>query len=216
MLNTELVSEFLKEKNLYPINDGEDGIEITSQGKRFILKASSDDLIELADLLVSLALSGKNEGQHWHIDNFNKLSPSPDCDELIIMKQEHPKKTREPAKQEKEDGCSTVLKDNINARNNSFMYYLHERDTFNEDKFKEFLYGLSHVTLYDIETYMGLEYVIRQIWRHISCHFNPNDSFEITDLPENYIRYIEWLEMEVTVYKNYIKHYLGNTLNEQY
>ena len=86
MLNTELVSEFLKEKNLYPVNDGEDGIEITTQGKRVILKASSDDLIKLADLLVSLALSGKNEGQHWHIDNFNKLSPSPDCDELIIMK----------------------------------------------------------------------------------------------------------------------------------
>ena len=86
MLNTELVSEFLKEKNLYPINDGEDGIEITSQGKRFILKASSDDLIELADLLVSLALSGKNEGQHWHIDNFHKLNSSPDCDELIIMR----------------------------------------------------------------------------------------------------------------------------------
>ena len=86
MLNLETVSEMLKEKGLYPVNDGEDGIEITVQGKRVILKASSDDLIELADLLVSLALSGKNEGQHWHVDGFNMLKESAECDELIIMK----------------------------------------------------------------------------------------------------------------------------------
>ena len=110
----------------------------------------------------------------------------------------------------------SILEDNINACNNSFMYYLHERDAFNKESFDEFLDQLRHVTLYDIETYMGLEYVIRQIWRHISYHFNPNDSFEITDLPEDYIKYIEWLEREVNTYKRYIMHNLGDTLHERY
>ena len=110
----------------------------------------------------------------------------------------------------------SIIEDNINARNNSFMYYLHERATFKEKSVDEFLDQLRHVTHYDVETYMGLEYVIRQVWRHLSSHFDPNDLFEITNLPEDYIRYVKQLELEVNVYKNYIKNYLGNILNEKY
>lgn len=96
------------------------------------------------------------------------------------------------------------------------MYYLHERDNFNKKSFDEFLYALSHVTLYDIETYTGLEYVIRQIWRHICFHFDPNDSFNITNLPDNYIELIENLEKYIDTYKWYVKQNMGDILNEKY
>ena len=96
---------------------------------------------------------------------------------------------------------NNIIQDNIKACNKSFMYYLHEKASFNKEAYEEFIYQLNHVTFYNIETYMGIEYVIRQIWRHISFHFNPNDSFKITNLPNDYIELIECLEKEIDTYK---------------
>ena len=43
-------------------------------------------MIELADLLVSLALSGKNHGQHWHVDELTLLSKDSQIPELILLR----------------------------------------------------------------------------------------------------------------------------------
>ena len=53
---------------------------------RLLLSGSPLDLIALADLLVSLALSGENRGQHWHVDELTLLDKSSLIPELILLR----------------------------------------------------------------------------------------------------------------------------------
>ena len=88
MENTNIVSNYLVKNGLYPTATAEeDGlIMLPQKNGNIILSGSANDFIELADLLVSLALSGENEGQHWHVDNLNMVSEKSKIPGLIIMR----------------------------------------------------------------------------------------------------------------------------------
>lgn len=87
MQNIQLVSEILKEQGRYPaVENDETGLLFQMKNNELIISGSSMDLIELADLLVSLALSGENKGQHWHIDNMTLLDENSEISELILKK----------------------------------------------------------------------------------------------------------------------------------
>lgn len=90
MENKNIVSEYLSSKGLYPVPNTEaeqDGLVLLPQKNgKIVLSGSADDLIEFADLLVSLALSGENKGQHWHIDNLNMLSEKSEIPGIIVMR----------------------------------------------------------------------------------------------------------------------------------
>ncbi|MBR6407891.1 MAG: hypothetical protein IKS19_04860 [Clostridia bacterium] len=87
MENLHIVSELLSGLGKYPVPDkAEDGIIIRASGDEVVMSATADDLIELADLLVSLALSGENAGQHWHLDGYNLLSDESDREIVICRK----------------------------------------------------------------------------------------------------------------------------------
>ena len=86
MYHAEIVSKYLKKIGQYPHASvkSSSGIKLTAGNDYFLLAGSPYDLIELADLLVSLALSGENKGQHWHIDQQTLVSENSAIGELIL------------------------------------------------------------------------------------------------------------------------------------
>ena len=61
------------------------GLSIKYDNEILLIEGSSRDLIELADLLTSLALE-KNEGAHIHIDDLSLLNKESSFSEIIIEK----------------------------------------------------------------------------------------------------------------------------------
>lgn len=86
MLNSEIVPACLRERGDYPEppQTPGGGLVITMESGRLIVAGEPCDLIELADLLVSLALSGENRGQHWHVDQTTLISEASPVGELIL------------------------------------------------------------------------------------------------------------------------------------
>ena len=63
-----------------------DGLTIKSDSNILLIKGSSNDLIELADLITKLA-SEKTKGAHLHIDELTLLNKNSDFSEIIIEKE---------------------------------------------------------------------------------------------------------------------------------
>lgn len=86
MFNSELISDYLRERGDYPEppQTPGGGLVITMESGRLIVAGDPCDLIDLADLLVSLALSGENRGQHWHVDQGTLVSEASPVGELIL------------------------------------------------------------------------------------------------------------------------------------
>ena len=89
MENTRIVTEYLEKLGLFPVDDAEneeDGLIISSEKNILHLSGAPHDLIELADYLVALALSGENRGQHWHIDQPYIINYRSEISEIIIYR----------------------------------------------------------------------------------------------------------------------------------
>ena len=79
MENTCLVTDYLEQKGLCPAAEAdEEGITLSLDGKNRLLLSGSP--------LVSLALSGENQGQHWHVDELTALDKSSPIPELILLR----------------------------------------------------------------------------------------------------------------------------------
>ncbi len=87
MYNSQIVSSFLRETGMYPEGEGtkNSGLYLSLEDGRLLLRGTPEDLIDLADLLVSLAMSGAARGQHWHIDDLNLMDASSEVAELILL-----------------------------------------------------------------------------------------------------------------------------------
>ena len=86
MFNSKTVSKYLKDTGTYPLTSShnDDGLTISVVKVQLIIAGSPCDLIDIADLLVSLALSGENSGQHWHLDELTLISENSPIGELVI------------------------------------------------------------------------------------------------------------------------------------
>ena len=86
MTNTFFVSNSLKEKGLYPKSENKQfGLNISlTSNKELIINGTSEDFIELSDLLVSLAMSKPND--HLHIDELTLINDNSSIKEIIIEK----------------------------------------------------------------------------------------------------------------------------------
>ena len=71
MKNLFLIEKYLSENGKYPKDESGNRLnfDVNLEYNQLCISGSPSELIELADLLVSLALSGKNVGQHWHLDD---------------------------------------------------------------------------------------------------------------------------------------------------
>lgn len=88
MYNSQLVTDLLRREHTYPSDESEKrvGLSLKLENNRLLLGGTAGDLIDLADLLVSLALSGESNGQHWHIDSLNLLDDTSEIPELILLR----------------------------------------------------------------------------------------------------------------------------------
>ena len=87
MTNTNFVSNSLKEKGLYPKSENKQfGLNISlTSNKELIINGTSEDFIELSDLLVSLAMFKTND-HHHHIDELTLINDNSSIKEIIIEK----------------------------------------------------------------------------------------------------------------------------------
>lgn len=88
MYNDELVTSLLQREGVYPPDEPTipAGLSLKLEKDRLFLSGTAGDLIDLADLLVSLALSGENRGQHWHIDDISLMDHASEIPELILFR----------------------------------------------------------------------------------------------------------------------------------
>ena len=93
-----------------------------------------------------------------------------------------------------------VLKDNNNAENNSFIYYLHEEMKFDTGAFMQYYDSLmiiaenadKHKITDTISVMVFVNY--KFIMQALICNFNSDDLYVITNLPKRYHEYIERLD----------------------
>ena len=84
MINKNIIMNYLKEKN-YNINTDSRGITITNDNNEIVITGNQLDLIELADYIVSVALS-ENKNDHLHLDDLTLVSKDSKIENLIIEK----------------------------------------------------------------------------------------------------------------------------------
>jgi len=96
-----------------------------------------------------------------------------------------------------------VIEDNFEKKNGSFLYYLHEKSLFNKDAFRQLYDSIRKVAEEDVvisRTAQQIMGVYGQILQHFLYHFDKNDSYKITNMPENYNKMIEYLDKSVEYY----------------
>ena len=82
----QIVEEILKQNNIHISADNNpDGLRIKLDREDLVIKGSSNDLLELANYLINMALSNI-KGNHLHIDDLTLLSSSSEIKSLIIEK----------------------------------------------------------------------------------------------------------------------------------
>lgn len=98
------------------------------------------------------------------------------------------------------------LRDNYEARDNSFLYYLHEENLYHEVAFSELCDCISSLCLthpYDKVVSSQIIFIYGQALRHFIYHFDPNDLSRISNFPCDYSEKLEFLECIIMKYFNF-------------
>ncbi|MBQ9935823.1 MAG: hypothetical protein IJO70_08250 [Lachnospiraceae bacterium] len=96
-----------------------------------------------------------------------------------------------------------TLIDNYKGDNNSFMYYLHEKGYFSEEKFWEFYESITVLVINDVnssEITAQITHSYQRLLKYIIFHFDPKDDYALDNFPENYIDYLERIEYAIMAY----------------
>ena len=79
------ITNYFEKNNLFKDNRS-DGIIIKNENNIITIDGSQRDLIELADIIVNLAISKENKN-HIHIDDLTLISTKSEIKEIIIEKE---------------------------------------------------------------------------------------------------------------------------------
>lgn len=97
-----------------------------------------------------------------------------------------------------------IIADNYKGENNSFIYYLHEKNLHAEEAFWELYDSIAALTLCGAEKSIAMTEQIAQIYhrflKYIIFHFDPNDAFVLENFPQNYVDYLERMEYALMAY----------------
>lgn len=99
--------------------------------------------------------------------------------------------------------AKTVLENNYEHKNNSFLYYLHEKSMFDKDAFRQLYEAIRTAAEDEVEisrTAQQIAFIYGQFLKFMLYHFNSEDPYRVTNLPENYNKLIEYLENSVEYY----------------
>ena len=84
MVKKNIIEKYIKDNNII-IDNKSNGLEVNYISNELNIKASQSDLLELADYIISLALSDNNE-EHIHLDDLTLISDDSEIKEIIIEK----------------------------------------------------------------------------------------------------------------------------------
>ena len=93
---------------------------------------------------------------------------------------------------------NNLIKDNIRAENKSFLYCLHEEKVFDSQSLADLCRYVEKLESISIDQMRDLHFIENQILRHLVYHFDSNDLSKISNLPDQYWKYIEPFEQSVT------------------
>ena len=74
------ITEYFDKNNLFD-DEKTNGLTLKNEKKTLLIKGKPRDLVELADLLVNIAL---HKSSHIHIDNLTLINEKSDVKEIII------------------------------------------------------------------------------------------------------------------------------------
>ncbi|MFV0394561.1 MAG: hypothetical protein ACK5LC_09220 [Coprobacillaceae bacterium] len=91
-----------------------------------------------------------------------------------------------------------IIEKNLDVKENTFMYFLHEKNIFDETLFQEYIknVGLINTENTQKEKVIAIIEVNDYIIRNIIYHFLPEDLFVIKNFPSNMGEYIEQIRIE--------------------
>lgn len=82
----QIVEEILKQNNIHiPADNNPNGLLIKIDGEDLFIKGTSNDLLELANYIINVAISNV-KGSHLHIDDLTLVSSSSEIKSMIIEK----------------------------------------------------------------------------------------------------------------------------------
>jgi len=91
-----------------------------------------------------------------------------------------------------------IIRNNYKGENNSFMFFLHEKNYFCVETFWEFYESITVMALCGEEKSNEITEQITQnyqrLLKYIIFHFDPNDDFILENFPINYIDYLQRIE----------------------
>ena len=99
-----------------------------------------------------------------------------------------------------------LIEDNKKAENQSFLYYLHEEKVFDSQSLADLCRYVEKLDSISIDQMRDLHFIENQILRHLVYHFDSNDLSKISNLPDEYWKYIEPFEQAVTKLYDLIKY----------
>ena len=79
-----IITKYFDDNNLFD-DTKSDGLKVVNNNNNLLISGSSLDLVNLADILVSVA-SNKEKGTHIHMDDSTLLDKDSDYKEIIIEK----------------------------------------------------------------------------------------------------------------------------------
>lgn len=102
------------------------------------------------------------------------------------------------------EDAKRIIHSNYIGENNSFMFFLHEKDFFSVEAFWEFYDSITALALCNEEKSIEITEQITQIYqrllKYIIFHFDPNDDYVLENFPKNYIDYLERIEYAIMAY----------------
>lgn len=97
-----------------------------------------------------------------------------------------------------------IIHDNYKCEGNSFIYYLHEKNTFDAEGFWAFYDSVVALVereeLKTSELTREITSVYQLILKYFMFHFDPADGYVIEGFPKEYIGYIERIEYALMAY----------------
>lgn len=98
-----------------------------------------------------------------------------------------------------------ILDSNYKIEDGSFIYYLLNKRIFHKDKLRqlcESIYAVAEDNINLAGSTTKINVIYGQILKCFLYHFDPNDPYVITNMPENYNRIITQFEKCVQFYFN--------------
>jgi hypothetical protein len=96
-----------------------------------------------------------------------------------------------------------ILDNNYEENGESFLYYLQEKHTFYKEGLRllcEAIYALAEENVHIARRAAKINFIYGKILKCFLYHFDPDDPYKISNLPENYNRMIGQLDKCVDFY----------------